>query len=236
MHISKLVNQTLATLGSKPTQLSKEEKSQPMSQPSSNQPRIRECESPWGKKWLGLDCYCARIQGLAVAAEKFCGRWFRNDRSKSLLILAGESNAGKSHVAGCIFKFALAAAMKAREHGNGATWPMDKVPSATFVRWPEVVDGFKNGEFGVVDDMMSVDLLVIDDVGAEHDPSKNATNKLCQVLTRREKKFTVITTNIPPENWPDMLDTRVADRLLRNSEIVNLFGLDSYAMVRPKGV
>jgi hypothetical protein len=43
--------------------------------------------------------------------------------------------------------------------------------------------------------------LIIDDLGAGHDPSGVGTDKLCQVLSRREEMWTLITTNIMPVAW-----------------------------------
>lgn len=165
---------------------------------------------------------------MAEQAEKFCGRWFHNDRNISLLVLGGETGCGKTHTAKAIFRFAQVAAIKAYETGK---WDLGKVPTSFFVSWPQATDGFKSGEYGLMDDMMQDDLLILDDLGAEHDPSKNAADKLCQILSRRERKFTVVTTNIKPEIWSSKFDIRIADRLLRNSRVVNLFSVKSYAML-----
>lgn len=167
---------------------------------------------------------------MATAAEKFCGRWYRHQDNKTLLVLVGESNCGKTHVAAAIFRFALAASMSAFEAGG---WDKGgRLPSSTFVLWPEETDEFKAGNYSRLPELFETDLIVIDDIGAEHDPSKNAADKLCQILSRRERKFTVITTNIKIEDWPSKFDTRITDRLMRNSEVVSLFGLESYAMIQ----
>jgi DNA replication protein DnaC len=191
---------------------------------------MQPCKNAWQKKWLKLDCHSSNIQAMADLAEEFCRRWCRCDRDKTLLLLVGASNCGKTHVAKAIFNFARAAAFSVFERGRGQTW-RNNVPSTAYFAWPAVVDGYKEGHYGCHDDMMETDLLILDDVGAEHDPSKSANNKLCQVLSRRERMFTVITTNVPPERWTEAFDTRVADRLLRNSVVVNLTGLKSYAML-----
>ena len=99
----------------------------------------------------------------------------------------------------------------------------------TLLRWPEATDGFKAGEYGCIEEAINAGLLIIDDVGAEHDPSRNGTDKLCQVLSRREKRFTLLTTNIKPEAWAERFDVRIADRLLRNSVVLNL-ACESYAL------
>jgi len=103
------------------------------------------------------------------------------------------------------------------------------VPSVTFLEWPSVCDGFKSGEYGVLDDCFKAGMLVVDDVGAEHDPSRNAADKLCQLLSKREKKFTLITTNVIPGLWAERFDERISDRFFRNSTIVDLGLVNSFS-------
>ncbi len=188
------------------------------------------CKNNWQNKWLKLDCHDPKLQAMADTVEKYCGRWFRYNPHPGLLVLAGECNSGKTHSARRIALWAQSVAMKAFEDGGGKTWK--KFPSVVYLRWPEVVDSFRDNLTGSMDDMLSAGLLILDDVGAEYDPTQNATNKLCQVLNRREKEFTVITTNITVESWGEKFDIRISDRFLRNSEVVDLFGIPSYAFVQ----
>ncbi len=178
---------------------------------------MTECQTAWGKKWLKLDCHHKLIQDAATASEAFCGRWFRFNPKPSLLVLAGESNCGKTHIAKKISTWAQAAAMKAFEDGGGRTWK--KFPSVVYLNWPEVVDSFRDNLNGSMNDMLDAGLLILDDVGAEYDPTQNATNKLCQILSRREKEFTIITTNITPESWPSKFDTRISG----NSMVLGIY-------------
>jgi len=102
-------------------------------------------------------------------------------------------------------------------------------PDVHFFEWPKTTNAFKAGEYGALQDMEDAGLLILDEVGAEHDPSRNAADKLCQILTRRERRFTLVTTNIEPgAAWAEKFDMRIADRLCRNSEVVNLAGCESY--------
>jgi len=190
---------------------------------------MTECNTKWGKKWLKLDCHDEKIQAAATATEKFCGRWFRNNPRPGLMILAGDPNCGKTHLARKIASWSQAAAMKAFDDGLGKTW--QKLPSVVYLRWPEVVDGFKEGSSGAMEDIINAGMAILDDIGSDLDPSGNATNKLCQILNRREKAFTVITTNVPPEKWSERFDGRICDRFLRNSDVVDLFGVKSYAFI-----
>jgi DNA replication protein DnaC len=178
---------------------------------------------------MELDCWHPKLKELAAAAEKFCGRWFRRETARPLLVLVGKPGCGKTHVAVRVARFAMAAAGLAYEKGAGRTW-RDSVPCVMSKSWPEVADRFgRYGESAELDDMKAADLLVLDDIGAEDDSFKKASNKLCQLLSVREKKFTVVTTNVQPANWGKVFDVRIADRLLRRSTVVDLTEVDSYA-------
>lgn len=185
------------------------------------------CATKWQQKWLRLDVYHPDIQNLATAAEKFCGRWYRNEPPK-LLVLAGGTGVGKTHVACAIYNFACSMSFKAWESGN---WYPEKIPSTTLARWPEVVNEIRAEKLTRLPQMYADDLVIIDDIGAEQDPFKQGVDKLCQVLSRRQGAFTVITTNVQPEAWPTRFDLRIADRLMRDSIVVTLFGIPSYALL-----
>lgn len=217
-----IVNQILGTLESTSTPSLKENEPLKLSQPEPE----NSCKTAWQRKWLKLDCRAPEIHELSEKAESFCGRWFRNNPQRSLLVLVGNPGCGKTHTAMAIFRFCLAAAQKAFEARG---WDSGgRVPVSTFARWPEIVDGFKSGDYSILPQLMDEDLVVLDDIGADKDPSKNGADKLCQILSRRERKFTIITTNIQISSWSVELDSRIDDRLLRNSDVVNLTSLESY--------
>lgn len=175
-----------------------------------------------------LDVTAPAVQRMADAAEQFAGKWFKNRPHPSLLIFAGQSGTGKSHTARRLNTFTAQASLSSFE--SGAWQKPLRIPGSVFLRWPETCDGFKEGNYGVIQDCFEAELLFLDDVGAEHDPSKNGTDKLCQILSRREQRFTVITTNIVPQAWETRFDKRIVDRLLRNSAIVDLADTASYQL------
>ncbi len=169
------------------------------------------------------------MQTLATEAEAFCSRWFSNDTNKSLLVIVGVYGNGKTHTAKAIHRFCSAAAVPAFETMR---WGNSKLPSASFIAWPAAADAFAEKQFGLMQDAFETDLVILDDVGAETDQYKSGIckDKLCQILSRRERKFTVITTNISPANWETQLDGRINDRLLRNSVVVDISSVPSFAM------
>jgi DNA replication protein DnaC len=185
---------------------------------------MKPLRTEWQRKWLDMECTHERVQKIADECERFAGRWFHKNPKHRLLVLAGNSGCGKTHAARRVWLWARSASLKAWEDGF---WH-PSVPSALYASWAGIVDTFKEGEFGAMEDLCKSSLLVIDDLGAEHDPSKNAVNKLCQVLNHREKLYTLITTNFAPTAWATRFDIRIADRLWRGSIVVDLSTAPSF--------
>lgn len=179
----------------------------------------------WQRKWLDMNCHDPKLQVAADAIQDYIRRLSKDDRSNPTLVLVGENGSGKTHISRQLFQWTRHIATHLWTSGK---W--DHIPSYLLVLWSTAADAFKDGQYGSVRDMVESDILIVDDLGAEHDPSKSALNKFCQILSQRENKFNVITTNIRPDNWSDAFDTRVADRLLRGSVIVDLTGVKSYAL------
>jgi DNA replication protein DnaC len=147
-----------------------------------------------------------------------------NNPSPSLLVLAGNPGCGKTALTSRLADFTRAAAIKAWERGG---WKQG-APRTLWCRWPAVADLDQENQT-MIESMCEIDTLYIDDIGAEQDPWKNATNKLCQILTRRERRFTVLSTNIHPSQWTEKFDARVQDRLFRNSEVADMFDVPSFS-------
>jgi DNA replication protein DnaC len=186
---------------------------------------MNPCATQWQRKWLDLEITHPAIQEVATAAE----RWFENDRRNSLLVLTGDTGTCKSHVADKIHKFCRAAALRAFDSGRHGR---SSIPSVAFLHWPTSASKFfdKSIANAIVEDASNATLRIIDDIGAEKDQWDDAKDKLCQILSRSDEKFTVVTTNIAPKDWAAKFDIRVADRLLRNSVVKELRDVTSFAI------
>lgn len=177
-------------------------------------------KNAWQNKWLGMDvANSPELERIGDIVEQFCGRWFRNKPKYSLLLLCGEVRTGKTHLAKKIHRFGIASAFTSHEKG---CWGATTLPSVDYFPWPEVAAELGEKNRSCLTDMFDSSLLILDDVGAENDPWKVCADALCQVLSRREEKFTVITTNVMPLQWAEKFDARIADRFLRNSVVVDM--------------
>lgn len=166
-----------------------------------------------------------KLKELETEVGRFCADMWRDPQNGRLLVLAGENGTGKSHCAKAV-----------------RDWVRLVGPSKQYVKrtnhisyleclyweWPRLLDTLKEGGWDVVYDMFEATLLVIDELGGGHDPSRVGVDKLCQVLSRREKMFTLITTNVVPSAWEEIFDRRVASRFFRNSTLVDLSSVPDY--------
>lgn len=169
------------------------------------------------------------IQTLASNLEAFAGRWFRRTVANPLLVITGLPGCGKTHTLEKLATFARAAAVPAWEQRKWRAGP----PSIAFLRWPEMMVSISEGYELMVQDACDAGLLLLDDIGAENDPWKKGADRLCQILSRREEKFSIITTNVESSAWAKVFDRRIADRLCRQSVIVDLHEVPSYATTNP---
>lgn len=161
----------------------------------------------------------------AKACESLAKRFRLNKRDPfTLLVLAGGTGCGKSHLARGVYRWTSAIAIDAWAAGY---WPR-QVPSTAFLDWPGFVESDQDG---VARDLAEADLAVLDDVGAEVDRFKNGapTETLRRFLELRAGRFTVVTTNVPVSQWDKRWDARVADRLYRRSFIVDMIDMPSWS-------
>lgn len=84
-----------------------------------------------------------------------------------------------------------------------------------FRSWASMMSKLYASEYEGLAEIVAEYLLVIDDIGAAHDPSKFGVSKLLEIMQRREFMWTVFTSNMTMEQIAT-LDTRIASRFLRN--------------------
>jgi DNA replication protein DnaC len=156
-----------------------------------------------------------QVKALAEA-KKFCSEMASGSWGK-WLTLAGSSGNGKTLLAKDIREWFKAHVMGRQYiHATGSITSADY----RFRTWSRCLSQIYAGEYGVVSDLSDEYLAIIDDIGAEHDPRKLGVSKLLDILNRRQRRFTVLTTNLLPQDIATELDTRIASRLIRNGSVV----------------
>lgn len=153
----------------------------------------------------------------------FCAEYAKDPAHGRTLVIYGENGAGKSRMAKQISRWAqriaiLQKPVLAKETEKGEV----RKPMVEYCSWAEIVDGFKLDEWGKLDDLRGCELLVVDDIGAEHDPSRVGIEKLYVLLNRREFRWNVFSTNVSPAKWTEKFEKRIASRLFRNALHVDL--------------
>lgn len=164
---------------------------------------------------------------MAADLERFCAGVWKDPMNGKVIVLFGENGTGKSICAAYITRWI-------RKVGHAKQY-IDRENNIRFVdvvlwSWPELLDHFKSGNWDSIDTMFDTTVLIIDELGGGHDPTTVGVDKLCQVLSRREKRWTLITTNITPEHWQDKFDRRIASRL-NAAQWIDLSGVPDYRLI-----
>lgn len=184
---------------------------------------------PWQAKWLQLRNTHPAILEASNAVHAFGFDWFKRKRARRL-VLAGRSGCGKTQLAKALYTWATSASMLAYQK---RFWPSP--PGVGFLLWQEVCDRLEDSRSSMVEllaDAVAEPLLLVDDIGAESDRFKSGkgVDALGYLLTRRQDSgFTMLTTNIPPDEWHSRWDERVRDRLLRESTVVDMSECPSWS-------
>jgi DNA replication protein DnaC len=168
-----------------------------------------------------------QVVALENAVYDFCTAYAKHPREGYRLIIHGENGAGKSHAAKAINAWAKRMAM-------WLPWVVNEnaslgLATSGYYSWPQLMNEMKSGAWDNLDELYEKNLVVLDDVGADHDPSKIGVEKLYLLLERRSKKWTVITTNIRPDAWEEKFERRIASRFARNSKMVALDEVQDYS-------
>ena len=158
----------------------------------------------------------------------FCVGYRKEPGRGRLLVIYGNNGVGKSLVAGGVSRWAHQCAHGMPRVVIDRDRTSLKYPDVQYAHWPKFLDDLKNGDWERVDQAMKVSLLILDEIGAAHDPSRMGLDKLCTILSHRENKWTMVTTNLTPDHWEEALDRRVASRFFRNASHVEMNNVTDY--------
>jgi len=168
------------------------------------------------------------LKELEREVGRFCfGAWLTPTTGR-LLVLSGNNGTGKTKCAEAVRDWVAAVG-----HGKQFVKQVNHISHLECLlwKWPEALDALKNQQWELVDGMMEATMLIIDELGGGHDPSRVGVDKLCQVLSRRERMWTMITTNVSPDAWQETFDRRVASRFFRNSTLIDLSNVPDFSTI-----
>ena len=86
--------------------------------------------------------------------------------------------------------------------------------------WPKFVRQLRGGAFTLVDAAVEADILFIDATLGRSTRLITITGALTEICDQRLGKWTFITSNLRLDGIADMVDTRVASRIVRGENIV----------------
>jgi hypothetical protein len=214
--IAHLLPQSEATTSCKESQPEKEWTAPRAGKPAYNpNPLPLESDDHWRKWVIGLDEeHHPKIRTLAQWGEWFIRRSFNNRRDKGTwLVLQGLPGCGKTHVARRVRRFLADYAFDAWQ----ASWSASRgIPVVVFREWPKLAEIKDESHFDdAIQDVLEADIVILDDLGAETDRFKSGSpaSRARSVLSALERRWVLITTNLPKTKLSEMYNDRVADRL-----------------------
>lgn len=163
------------------------------------------------------------LSRMLSEAKRFCVDMASPDAPPRWLSLLGASGTGKTMIARRIVRFFSRHLSSLSDENQ----KKDKDGRSWFIRrgglkpWGEVVGDMLTGDYGGLHNLREDWLVALDDIGAEYVNNRDlSASKLYDVLCARERKFTVITANLPAAAIHEKLDARIASRLLRHGSVV----------------
>lgn len=169
------------------------------------------------------------VQNLADEACTWRKRFAQNKKERGQhFLICGNSGTGKTHVSERLYRWCRSVAISLWDM---SFWP--KPPRVEMFEWSKVV--FLNADEWKrwLDDRGDTGVLFLEDIGAEVDRFKTGepTERLRELLNDFKHRWMFITTNVMPEKWSAKWDERVADRLLRDTQVFVIRGIDRYTLV-----
>lgn len=145
------------------------------------------------------------------------------------LTISGESGIGKTHLAKAVRQQFL----DQNRFERFPDYESNRVVGNTewYCDWRKFADDIRSGSYErLVEDAIDEWFLIIDDFGAERDPSGFIAAASDRILNDRKNKWTLITTNLSLKNIGERMDVRIASRLMRDRNQVVEIEAEDYAL------
>lgn len=167
--------------------------------------------------WKFKTCNDSQLEGLLHEAKRFASAMQLNEDAHWLSIL-GPSGSGKTHISKRLVSFWRDRAGWRTTQGGAGNFKT--LGPSRFVSWRKLVDRIRGGGYDEIDGIGETDFVVIDDIGAEHDPSGFAKSILDRIADARLNKWTVWTSNLLLNDINKRIDTRISSRMIRGESVI----------------
>jgi hypothetical protein len=202
---------------------------------ASTTPRTIKAEPDWDWRWslTGAETPEERAKSneMLLRAREFVADMARGVEPR-WLVLIGHSGCGKSYLAEQIVRwvnqFGRQLYLKQRERSGrddaGSLWSYAQ-EGPMFRRWQTLLNRLRQGEYYRLEIDCNDWFKVIDDLGtgatgADGEATAFAIAKMGELLDRRLRKWTVITTNFTRRQIAEQFDPRIASRLMRGGSVI----------------
>jgi len=149
-----------------------------------------------------------QLESMLNEAARF-DREATENKAPRWLSFCGPSGIGKTHVATQLFK-----SLEPLFHDHPSL-----LSGAKKIIWPRLLPRLRDGDYWLIDDIRDAHLVLLDDFGTER-PTEFALEKLYEIIEARTRKWTILTCNLSLAQIAELMDTRIASRLLRDGSKV----------------
>lgn len=184
-------------------------------------------KTKWQAQIIRVENHHPKIQVAADRLERLISDWSKHHDPR-MLILGGNTGSGKTTMAQRVLDYATSHRL---EVFDSRKWPGTALPSTGMCWFPKFCARIEKGadDDESIEDLVS-DFTLVDDIGAEVDKFKSGFHipLLARVLDKLRGRWGIITTNIHHDLWASRWDIRVQDRLLRQTEYLDMFDVPSF--------
>ena len=217
----------------------------------STNPTVIKTHSDWDWQWhlTGTETAPERViaDNMLHSARSFISDMITGAEPR-WLVLVGESGCGKTYLAERIVEwmkvYGRCVYNRERERlgrdGLSSLWTYAQ-GGAFMCRWSRLLNQLRSGDYhrlevAAQDWFKVIDDLGTDSAGADGEATQFAVQKMGDLLDRRLRKWTVITTNYNRKQIAERFDARIASRLMRHGSVmVDADGLRDYGLRLEEG-
>lgn len=174
----------------------------------------------------------AQLTKMIEATARFM-KALKSKQSPRWLSFLGTSGSGKTHLARKVWSW-----FKGSSHFQAEVNLETKeiYYPGSWIFWPNMASELlSNSGYGRLEDLQTEKLVVLDEIGADRDPSGHVRDCLSRLLSSRVGKWTILTSNKGLGDIERDIDARISSRIVRDENMVVDVDVADYALRRSVG-